>query len=158
MAIIDSLKETDLQDLQELFTQSNEDSKTAYNFEFVKLPDGEYISFVTDLKIRKNDKNELRASWTFEVSELEGEDYEGVKQYKSDNLKDKKAMTRFLQDVRRFGVEFETLEELYDSISEKVIGQPCVIKLDTPAATDQYPDPMQFLNIIVDLEDEEEEE
>lgn len=158
MAIIDNLKETDLTDLQELFAQSNEDSKTAYNFEFVQLPDGQYISYVIDLKIRKNDKDELRAAWTFEVSEIEGEEYEGVRQYKSDNLKDKKAMTRFLQDVRRFGVEFESLDELYDSIAENVIGQPCVISLETAAPIGDFTEGRQFLNIIVETDEEEDEE
>ena len=154
MAIITKLKEADLLDLQTLFEQSNEESKTDDSFEFVKLPDGIYMVEIKKFEfktVKKDDVETIKASWTFIVDEAEGE-FGGVYQFKSANLKDKAAMTRFLRDVRKFDVEFETFNELLESMADQVIGAPCLIELEQQ---EDNPD-FQWLNIIV--EDEEEDE
>lgn len=148
MAIISKLKEADLLDLRELFEQSNEDSKKG-QIEFVKLPDGVYVVLVKKFEFKTQD-NVIKATWTFEVDESEGE-FAKVLQYKSAKLDSKEAMTRFLKDVRKFGVEFESLDDLFEKLNDEVVGVPCLIKLETQ--TDN-PD-RQWLNIIVEEESEE---
>ena len=59
-------------------------------------------------------------------------------------------MTRFLRDVRKFNVEFESFNELLDSMADQVVGAPCLIELEQQADNPDF----QWLNIIV--EDEEE--
>ena len=148
MAIISKLKEAYLLDLKELFEQSNEDSKKG-QIEFVKLPDGVYVVLVKKFEF-KTTENIIKATWTFEVDESEGE-FANVLQFKSARLDSKEAMTRFLKDVRKFDVEFETLEELLETLNDQIVGTPCLIKLE---AQDDNPD-RQWLNIIVEDEGEE---
>lgn len=148
MAIISKLKEADLLDLRELFEQSNEDSKKG-QIEFVKLPDGVYVVLVKKFEFKTQD-NVIKATWTFEVDESEGE-FAKVLQYKSAKLDSKEAMTRFLKDVRKFGVEFESLDDLFEKLNDEVVGVPCLIKLETQV---DNPD-RQWLNIIVEEESEE---
>lgn len=148
MAIISKLKEADLLDLKELFVQSNEDSKKG-DIEFVKLPDGVYVVLVKKFEFKTTD-TVIRATWTFEVDESEGE-FANVLQYKSSKIDSKEAMTRFLKDVRKFDVEFETLDQLLETLNDQIVGTPCLIKLE--AQTDN-PD-RQWLNIIVEDEGEE---
>jgi hypothetical protein len=148
MAIVTKLKETDLLDLKELFEQSNEDSKRSA-IEYVKLPDGIYISEVRKFEFKTTADNRIRATWTFQVSEAEGE-YAKVLQFKSTNLDSKDAMTRFLKDVRKFRVEFDSFDQLLELLNDKVVGMPCLIQLETQV---DNPD-RQWLNIIVE-EDEE---
>jgi len=62
-------------------------------------------------------------------------------------------MTRFLKDVRKFNVEFETMDDLFTSLNDQVIGVPCLIELVEQEDNPEF----QWLNIIVE-EDEEEEE
>ncbi len=148
MAIINKLKETDLIDLRELFEQSNEDSKKD-QIEFVRLPDGVYVVTVKKFQFKTAD-DIIKATWTFEVDESEGE-FADVLQYKSSRLDSKEAMTRFLKDVRKFDVEFETLDELLETLNDQIVGTPCLIKLE--AQTDN-PD-RQWLNIIVEEGEEQ---
>ena len=150
MSIVTKLKETDLLDLQELFEQSNEDSKLDTEFEFVRLPDGVYVVLVKKFEFKTDKDGIIKASWQFEVDASEGE-FANVLQWKSSKLKDKASMTRFLKDVRKFDVEFETLEDLLTSLNDQVVGVPCLIEL---VEQEDNPD-FQWLNIIV--EDEEEE-
>ena len=153
MAIVTKLKETDLLDLQELFQQSNEDSKVADgDFEFVRLPDGVYVVLVKKFEFKTDKEGVIKASWQFEVDASEGE-HANVLQWKSSKLKDKASMTRFLKDVRKFNVEFETMDDLFTSLNDQVIGVPCLIELVEQEDNPEF----QWLNIIVE-EDEEEEE
>jgi hypothetical protein len=145
MAIISKLKEADLLDLRELFNQSNEDSKKG-DIEFVRLPDGVYVVLVKKFEF-KTLENVIKATWTFEVDESEGE-FANVLQYKSAKLDSKEAMTRFLKDVRKFDVDFNNLDELLETLNDQIVGTPCLIKLE--AQTDN-PD-RQWLNIIVEDE------
>ena len=147
MAIISKLKEADLLDLRELFEQSNEDSKKG-QIEFVTLPDGVYVVLVKKFEF-KTTENIIKATWTFEVDESEGE-FAKVLQFKSSKLDSKEAMTRFLKDVRKFDVQFESLDELLETLNDQVVGTPCLIKLETQ--TDN-PD-RQWLNIIVEEDGE----
>lgn len=156
MAIIEKLKEADIMDLEELFNQSNEDSKK--EFDFVRLPDGVYVALVkkfefkTQVKVIDGENREIiKAAWTFILDESEGE-YAKVLQFKSSKLDSKDAMTRFLKDVRKFDVEFESFEQLVETINDEVVDTPCLIQLET--STDN-PD-FQWLNIIVEEDDEEE--
>lgn len=154
MAVIDKLKEADLLDLKELFAQSNDASKIGGDFEFVRLPDGVYLVEVKKFEFKTKDSDgKIRASWQFEVNEAEGE-YAGVLQFKSDVLDSKEKMTRFLKDVRKFGVEFETLDELFETLAGQVIGQPCLIKLETAELLDGQTEARQWLNIIVEEDGE----
>lgn len=148
MAIVTKLKETDLLDLQELFKQSNEDSKQAA-LEYVKLPDGVYVSIVKKFEFKTAANGLIRATWTFTVDESEGE-FAGVLQFKSAKLDSKDAMTRFLKDVRKFNVEFETFDELLTTLNDQVIGTPCLINLETSRENSDY----QFINIIVESDEE----
>ena len=144
MAIVTKLKETDLLDLQELFEQSNEESKRG-SIEFVRLPDGVYVVLVKKFEFKTTDNNMIRATWTFEVDESEGE-YSNVLQFKSVKIDSKEAMTRFLKDVRKFNVQFETFQELLETLNDQVIGTPCLIKVETSTDNADY----QFINIIVE--------
>lgn len=146
MAIISKLKEADLLDLRELFEQSNEDSKKG-QIEFVKLPDGVYVVLVKKFEFKTTD-NVIKATWTFEVDESEGE-FANVLQFKSSKLDSKEAMTRFLKDVRKFDVQFESLDELLETLNDQIVGTPCLIKLETQV---DNPD-RQWLNIIVEEEE-----
>lgn len=150
MAIITKLKDTDLLDLQTLFEQSNEDSKTG--FEFVTLPDGDYIATVKRFEFKTDIKGKLRASWQFETDAMEGE-YANILQFKSDVLDTKDRMTYFLRDVRKFGVEFESLEELLDTLADNVVGRPCIIRLETAELLEGQTTPRQWLNIVVEEEE-----
>lgn len=143
MAIVSKLKEKDLLDLRELFDQSNEDSKKG-QIEFVKLPDGVYVTLVKKFEFKTTD-NIIRATWTFEVDESEGE-FGKVLQFKSFKLDSKESMTRFLKDVRKFDVQFESLDELLETLNDQIVGTPCLIKLETQV---DNPD-RQWLNIIVE--------
>ena len=147
MAIVTKLKEADLLDLQELFAQSNEESKK--DFDFVKLPDGIYMVDVKKFEFKTDNDGVIKASWTFQVDEAEGE-FANVLQFKSSKLKSADSMTRFLKDVRKFDVEFETLDDLLNTLADQVVGAPCLIELVAQEDNDEY----QWLNIIV--EDEEE--
>lgn len=144
MAIVTKLKETDLLDLQELFEQSNEESKKG-SIEFVRLPDGVYVVLVKKFEFKTTDNGMIRATWTFEVDESEGE-YANVLQWKGVKLDSKDAMTRFLKDVRKFNVQFETFQELLETLNDQVIGTPCLIKVETSNDNPDY----QFINIIVE--------
>jgi hypothetical protein len=146
MAIITKLKETDLLDLKELFNQSNDESKRTV--EYVKLPDGIYISEVKKFEFKTTANDKIRATWTFEVSEAEGE-YSGILQFKSTTLDSKDAMTRFLKDVRKFRVEFDSFDQLLEILNDNVVGMPCLIQLETQV---DNPD-RQWLNIIVEEEE-----
>ena len=148
MAIVTKLKETDLLDLQELFNQSNEDSKQGA-IEYVKLPDGVYVVLVKKFEFKTANNGIIRATWTFQVDESEGE-FGGVLQFKSAKLDSKDAMTRFLKDVRKFEVEFETFDQLLNTLNDQVIGTPCLINLETSKDNSDY----QFINIIVEADEE----
>lgn len=150
MAIITKLKEADLLDLQELFDQSNEDSKKDTSFEFVKLPDGVYVVLVKKFEFKTTQDGTIRGTWTFEVDESEGE-FANTLQFKSSKLDSKDAMTRFLKDVRKFEVEFESFDELIETLNDQVVGTPCLIRLETSTDNPDY----QWLNIIVEEDDEE---
>lgn len=148
MAIVTKLKETDLLDLQELFNQSNEESKQGA-IEYVRLPDGVYVTLVKKFEFKTASNGIIRATWTFQVDESEGE-FGGVLQFKSAKLDSKDAMTRFLKDVRKFDVEFETFDELLNTLNDQVIGTPCLINLETSRDNADY----QFINIIVEADEE----
>jgi hypothetical protein len=148
MAIVTKLKETDLLDLQELFNQSNEESKKSA-IEYVKLPDGVYVVLVKKFEFKTSPTGIIRATWTFQVDESEGE-FVDVLQFKSAKLDSKDAMTRFLKDVRKFNVQFETFEQLLNTLNDQVIGTPCLINLETSKDNADY----QFINIIVEAEEE----
>lgn len=148
MAIVTKLKETDLLDLQELFNQSNEESKQGA-IEYVRLPDGVYVALVKKFEFKTASNGIIRATWTFQADESEGE-FGGVLQFKSAKLDSKDAMTRFLKDVRKFDVEFETFDELLNTLNDQVIGTPCLINLETSRDNTDY----QFINIIVEADEE----
>jgi len=146
MAIVSKLKEKDLLDLRALFEQSNEDSKK--NIEFTKLPDGVYVVIVKKFEFKLTEDKIIRATWTFETDESEGE-FANTLQYKSFKLDSKEAMTRFLKDVRKFNVDFETLDELLETLNDQIVGTPCLLKLETQK---DNPD-RQWVNIIVEEEE-----
>lgn len=147
MAIVTKLKETDLLDLQELFNQSNEESKQGA-IEYIKLPDGVYVVLVKKFEFKTATTGVIRATWTFQVDESEGE-FAEILQFKSAKLDSKDAMTRFLKDVRKFDVQFETFNELLNTLNDQVIGTPCLINLETSKDNSDY----QFINIIVEAEE-----
>lgn len=95
---------------------------------FKDLPEGEYLSQVTQFEIKKTKStNKLMAAWRFKV--VEGEEGGGRYIFKNLVIEDNPAnMKRLISDLGKFGLEINSLADILENMNS-VVDEFCVVQL-----------------------------
>lgn len=104
---------------------------------FEPIPDGDYMCQVVLLEITKTKTtNKLMATWRFKIAE--GEEGAGRLIFKNSIIEDNpRNMKRLVNDMGKFGIEVNSLEELVTQL-DSVLDEFCVVQLKTDSQNRQW--------------------